>query len=140
MIPTAIVTNVTVANDNESFAKLLHMYRYVIIPASASAFLIIASLSVLIMVVICIYQVRKRRRQAKCRNLERQYECVDEPIYEMIPNEPNVDELIYEMIPNNNYPKTGEWSDFNTNCNEAYQKSHHVLRYGSDTIIINSNN
>ena len=109
MIPIANMTNGTVADNSETFAGSLYkdMYRYVIISAHASAS-IIAGFSVIIVVVICIYQIRKRRRQALCRNLERHYETVDEPIY--------------ETILNNNYSKSEEWSDFNTNCNEAYQK------------------
>ena len=115
MIPIANVTNGTVVDDSESFAGSLYMNKYVIISASASAFLIIVGFSVLVMIVICIRQIRKRRRQALGRHLERQYETVDEPIYEMI-------------LRNNNHSKTGvsEWSDFNTNCNEAYQKIHYV--------------
>ena len=102
MIPITNVTNGTVVDDSESFAGSLYAHRYIIITASASVFLIIAGFSVLVMIVICICQ---RRRQALQRNLERQYETVDEPIY--------------EMILNNNCSKTEEWSDFNTNCNDS---------------------
>ena len=97
----------TVADDNESFAQSSYIHRHIIISVSASLFLIIAGAGVLVMIVICIYQARKRR-QAVCRNLERQYETVDEPVYETIlSNNPNVE----------------VWSDCNTKCNEAYQKT-----------------
>ena len=119
MIPIASVTNVTVADDTESFvARSLYMYRYVIISASSSLLLIIASFSVLIMLVICIYKIRKRRRQASCRNLERQYETVDEPIY--------------EMVLNNNPNNMEVWSDCDTKCNEAYEKSGAALHLYSE--------
>ena len=75
--------------------------------------LLIVSVLILVISIICIYQLRKRSRRATCRNLERQYETVDEPIY--------------EMILNNKLKGTGEWTDFNTNCNEAYQKIHQIL-------------
>ena len=104
-----VIVGDTVADDNESFAESSYIHRYDIISTSATAatlFLIIVG--VLCIVVICIYQVRKRRRQDVCRNLERQYETVDEPIYEMILN---------------NNPNTEVWSDYNTKCNEAYQKT-----------------
>lgn len=119
MIPKVTTSNVTVADDSESFAGSLHMYRYFIIPASASTFLIIAGFSVLIMVVICIYQIRKRRRQALCRNLERQYETVDKPIYEMVLN--NNPNNVMEV-----------WSDCDTKCNVAYEKSGAALHLYSE--------
>ena len=97
----------TVADNNESFDQSSYIHRYVIISASASLFLIIAGAGALFMIVICIYQVRKRR-QAVCTNLERQYETVDDPVYEMI-------------LSNN--PNAEVWSDCNTKCNEAYQKT-----------------
>ena len=95
-------------DDSESFAGLSYIHKYIIISTSASLSFIVACAGVLVMIVICIYQVRKRRRQAVCRNLERQYETVDEPVYEMVLN---VD------------PNTEVWPDCNTKYNEAYQKT-----------------
>ena len=117
VMPVATLTKGTIADDSKNFpGTFCVVHKYAIISASANLFLIliITVLSVIICV-ICIYQVRKRRRQALCRNLERQYETVNEPVYEMISND----------NPNNNRPAIiiDMWSDCDTKCNEAYEKS-----------------
>ena len=113
-MPVANLTNGTIADDSENFPGGFYIvHKYFIISASASVFLIITVLSVIC--AICIYRVRKRRRQALCRNLERQYETVNEPVYEMVSN----------YNPNNNRPAItiDVWSDYDTKYNEAYEKS-----------------
>ena len=101
--------NVTVAGDSDGFWPSYYVY-YTVIPASALISITVTVLSVV--VVIVIYKVRKRHRQTLCRNLERHYEAVDEPVYEMVLSKKS---------------KTGEMSDFNINYNEAYQKIHKVM-------------
>ena len=108
VIPNMI--NDTTTDDRKSLGS---SYIYVIISASATLSSLFIIIGVLVIVTICIYKVRKRRRQTLCRNLERHYETVDEPIYETVPNETHQDS------------KTQVWSDFNTDFNEAYQSSHY---------------
>ena len=91
-----------------------HIYVFVITSTSAS----LASFCVLVTIVICTYQIRKRRREVSHRNLERQYEVVEEPIYEMVLNEPN-------SKARRNHVQS--LSDLDTSCNEAYQKTHSIL-------------
>ena len=114
-MPVANLTNgPIITNDNEDFPRTSYIVdKYSIISASASLFSVITVLSVI--GAICIYQVRKRRKQALCRNLERHYETVNEPVYEMVSN----------YNPNNNRPAIiiDMWSDCDTKCNEAYEKS-----------------
>ena len=64
-----------------------------------------------VIVMVCVYKAKKRSRRTLCRNLERQYEAVNEPIYEMVLNKNS---------------KPGELSDFKTYCNEAYQKTLYI--------------
>ena len=116
VMPVADLTNGTIANDSENYPGTFYIvHKYTIISASASL-LLISIITVLgVTSVICIYWLRKRKRQALCRNLERQYETVNEPVYEMISNN----------NPNNNRPAIiiDTWSDCDTKCNEAYEKS-----------------
>ena len=142
VIPNMI--NDTTTDDRKSLGS---SYIYVIISASASLSSLFIIVGVLVIVTICIYKVRKRRRQTLCRNLERHYETVDEPIYENVPNETHQDsktqvwsdfntdfneayqspQPIYETVPNETHQdsKTQVWSDFNTDFNEAYQSPHY---------------
>ena len=84
---------------------------------SASLFLLIVTgFSVIVIIVICVNQIRIRR-QALCRYLDRQYETVDEPIYEVVSN----------VMPNNEV-----WLDCSTQYNEAYQKTGSPLHLYSE--------
>ena len=121
------MTNGTVADDNESFAQSSYIHRHIIISVSASLFLIIAGAGVLVMIVICIYQARKRR-QAVCRNLERQYETVDEPVYEMILSNNILLECLNKMPrtgPRKTSSKPGAMCDL---CCDALEKDQDVLK------------
>jgi hypothetical protein len=102
--------NTSFTDESEISIGPSHIYIFAITSTSAS----LASFCVLVMIVICIYQTCKRRRQvSRTRNLERQYEVVNEPIYESVLNELN--------------SKTLSLSDVNTSCNEAYQKTHSIM-------------
>ena len=110
------MSNLTITSftdDSEISFGTSHIYVFAIISTSAS----LANFCVLVMIVICIYKIRKRRREVSHRNLERQYEVVEEPIYEMVLNEPN----------SKTQSHVQSLSDLNTSCNEAYQKTHSIV-------------
>ena len=109
-----MLTNDTIADNRNSFGS---SYIYAIITVLAGLFITVG-MSVIIM--ICIHHVRKRRRQTLCKNLEslRHYETVDESFYEMVLNETHH---------NTNSNTQSLWSDFNINCNEAYQKPNYII-------------
>ena len=125
-MPVANLTDKTSAIGSEDFPGTFYIvHKYAIISASACLFLVITVLSVI--GVICIYwvHVRKRKQALLCRNLERQYETVNEPVYKNLMNyNPKFNKL------NNRLAIIIDvWSDCDTKCNEAYEKSGAALHY-----------
>ena len=53
-----------------------------------------------------------------CRNLERHYETVNEPVYEMVSNDNPINNRLAIYIIYRSYIM---WSDCDTKCNEAYE-------------------